>query len=228
MIEAEQLPLGAGEDAWRELSATLRPFLAKRLRNPADVEDVLQEVFVRIHRGLPSLRDEERFGPWVYRLARNAIADHQRASARHPWVPDGTAPEQPNDVGTNDDDADDGAVARDVAPYAALLVLFLPSPYREALTLTEIEGLSQREAAERLGISVSGLKSRVQRGRRKVRDLLEACCHVAVDARRRIVACEPRAVVHLPDDCCAPSDSCACATEDASDPATRESGREVA
>jgi len=68
----------------------------------------------------------------------------------------------------------------------------LPSPYREAITLTELEGRTQREAAQMLGISLSGMKSRVQRGRAKLRGMLEACCKVAVDARGKVIACEPR------------------------------------
>ena len=71
--------------AWRTLEAKLRPFVARRVRE-ADVDDVVQEIFLRIQRGLPSLRDEQRFGPWVYRLARSAIVDHARVVARHQQV----------------------------------------------------------------------------------------------------------------------------------------------
>jgi RNA polymerase sigma-70 factor (ECF subfamily) len=59
----------------------------------------------------------------------------------------------------------------------------LPEPYSQALILTEYEGLSQKEMAERLGISFSGAKSRVQRARRKLRDLLLQCCHFELDRR---------------------------------------------
>jgi RNA polymerase sigma-70 factor (ECF subfamily) len=97
---------------------------------------------------------------------------------------------------------DDGAVAREVAQYLAFFVAALPSPYREAITLTELEGRTQREAAEILGISLSGMKSRVQRGRAKLRAMLEACCEVAVDARGKVVACEPRSPGSKPKGCC--------------------------
>lgn len=81
--------------AWRALEAKLRPFVAKRVRE-ADVDDVVQEVFLRIQRGLSSLRDDQRFGPWVYQIARSAIVDHARVDARHPQArtepPDGRHP----------------------------------------------------------------------------------------------------------------------------------------
>jgi len=183
--------------AWRALEAKLRPFIAKRARE-ADVDDLVQDVFLRIQRGLPSLRDDRRFGPWVYQIARSAIGDHARDTARHPLAR--TEPAEPSH---HPDEDDDGVVEREVAMHAAWFVSMLPSPYREALTLTELEGLTQKEAAEMLGISLSGMKSRVQRGREKLRTALQDCCHIALDARRRVVGCEPRTDGQLPTGCCA-------------------------
>lgn len=188
----------AARGGWRDLQAKLRPFIARRVRSEADVDDVVQDVFLRMQRGLAGLRDEERFGPWVYQVARSAIADHQRALARH-RVADAPAAEEP----APELEADDDRVAEELASYIAPFVAMLPTPYREALTLTELEGLTQKQAADMLGISLSGMKSRVQRGRRELRRALEDCCHIALDARGRVVACEPRPDGKLPDGCCA-------------------------
>lgn len=192
----------AARGAWRELDAKLRPFIARRLRagvSDPDVDDVVQDVFLRMQRGLAELRDDERFGPWVYQVARSAIADHLRSAARHPWASD----EHLRAEDAAADVADDGSVARELAVYVAPFVSMLPSPYREALTLTELEGMSQKDAAAMLGISVSGMKSRVQRGRTHLREALEDCCHIALDARGRVVSCELRPDGRLPDGCCA-------------------------
>ena len=78
----------------------------------------------------------------------------------------------------------------------------LPSPYREAITLTELEGLTQAEAARMVGISVSGMKSRVQRGRARLREMFEACCEIALDGRGAVMQCEPRPLEHIPDCLC--------------------------
>lgn len=189
----------AARGAWRDLEATLRPFIARRVRVAADVDDVLQDVFLRMQRGLANLRDEERFGPWAYQVARSAIADHLRTVARHP-TSDGAAPaDLPARAPTDDDD---GAIEREVARYVTPFVALLPSPYREALTLTELEGLTQREAAVLLGLSLSGMKSRVQRGRLLLRRALEDCCHIALDVRGRVIGCEPRPDGRLPASCC--------------------------
>jgi RNA polymerase sigma-70 factor (ECF subfamily) len=184
--------------AYRELEARLRPFVARRVSGASEVDDVMQDVFLRMQRSLPGLRDEERFGPWVYKVARSAIAEHRRVRSRHPL-----AIGKPLEAADSGDEEDDGTVARELAAYLAPLVAMLPSPYREALTLTELEGTTQREAAEMMGISVSGMKSRVQRGREKLRQMIEHCCEIALDARGRVVACEPRNDGKRPPECCA-------------------------
>lgn len=189
----------AARGAVRDLEAKLRPYVARRVRAAADVDDVVQEVFVRMQRGISGLRDDERFGAWVYQVARSAIADHRRAAAKHRVVDATGAEEEPVAA----EDADPLAVEEELAGYLAPFVAALPSPYREALTLTELEGLTQKQAAEMLGVSLSGMKSRVQRGRALLRRSLEDCCHIALDARGRVVSCEPRPDGKLPDGCCA-------------------------
>jgi RNA polymerase sigma-70 factor (ECF subfamily) len=186
----------AARGAWRELEAKLRPFVARRVRSDVDVDDIVQDVFLRMQRGLAALRDEERFGPWVYQVARSAIADHQRVAAKHRVVDVDAREEPPLAVD------DDRALEEELASYLAPFVAMLPSPYRDALTLVELEGLTQKQAAEMLGISLSGMKSRVQRGRVLLRKALEDCCHIALDTRGRVMSCEPRPEGRVPDGCC--------------------------
>ena len=189
MIESSvQQELG-DEQGWRTLEASLRPFIASRIEIATAVDDVLQDVFLKIQRGLATLRDSQRFGAWVYQVTRNAIADHQRTTARHP-VTNKARSEKTDDELTQ---LEERNTERELAgACAAAFVRMLPSPYREALTLVEVEGLAQTAAADKLGISVTAMKSRVQRGRKKLRAALEDCCNVALDARRRVVGFEPR------------------------------------
>lgn len=182
--------------AWSDLESRLRPFVARRVRSEVDVDDVVQDILLRMQRGVGGLRDEQRFGPWVYQVARSAVADHQRVAAKHRVVADDAVRDAAADV-----DDDERAVEQALASVVVLFVAALPSPYREALTLTELEGLTQKEAAEMLGISHSGMKSRVQRGRVLLRKSLEDCCTIALDVRGRIVGCEPRPDGRLPAAC---------------------------
>ena len=182
-------------NAWTGLDAKLRPFIARRVRSQDDVEDVLQDVFLRMQRGIAALRDDERMGPWVYQVARSAIAEHHRARARHPLATD----EPPEEAAPAPDEDEESSAEKDLAMYVAAFVAMLPSPYREALTLTELQGLTQREAAEMLGVSLSAMKSRVQRGRQHLREAFDACCEIALDGRGRVMSCEPRPDGRLPD-----------------------------
>jgi RNA polymerase sigma-70 factor (ECF subfamily) len=132
--------------SWADAIDRLRPFVARRVP-AADVDDVVQDVLVRAHRGVGALRDDRALGPWLYAIARTAIADRGRARARadRAWQPPANDPED--------------AVEARLAGVIAIFVAQLPSPYREAITLVD----------------------------------LEACCAIALDARNRPIACEPRA-----------------------------------
>src|SRR6185436_1327127 len=146
--------------------------------------------------GLATLADGERFGAWVYRIAASAIADNLRARVRHP-----IATAEKTDGATGSEAEPDENLEGELAECVALFVARLPSPYREAITLTELEGLAQKDAAEMLGVSVSGMKSRVQRGRERIRRMFEECCEISVDCRGHVTDCSPRNLDEVPADC---------------------------
>ncbi|MGH2961003.1 MAG: sigma-70 family RNA polymerase sigma factor [Solirubrobacterales bacterium] len=183
------------EAVWRELHDRLLGFIARRVRTPEDAEDILQEVMLRIHRHSGDLEHADRVAGWVYRIASNAIADHHRKPARRE-LPSG------NGVDVPDPDGESAAIMStepgpaelrsQLAQCLAPLVERLPAIYRQALDLTEFEGLTQNEAAARLDISVSAMKTRVQRARGQLRDLLLDCCHIELDSRRGVTAYRAR------------------------------------
>lgn len=180
---------GAALTIWSELVAPLRAFLAKRVPAEVDVEDVLQDVFLRIHQKLPELQDHGRVDAWVFQITRNALADtlrkKQRARAAFGTPADEVAVDEVAVVAeqTNDGSAIEVEFIRCLAP----MVTRLEEPYRQAIELTDLGGLTQAEAAARLGISVSGMKSRVQRGRDQLRALFVRCCVVEFDRRGGLV-----------------------------------------
>lgn len=167
--------------AWDLLADRIGAYIGRRL--PADeVDDVRQDVLLRIFQGAPRLNDEARFGPWVYSVARNAVIDRLRAKK--------LATTDLDTVNAPADQTDD-----EVQPLLNCVTPFvsrLPSPYREAITLTELSGLTQQQAAEIAGVSLSGMKSRVQRGRRMLKTMFEECCHLTVDGRGKVVEARRR------------------------------------
>jgi RNA polymerase sigma-70 factor, ECF subfamily len=186
MLQTGVLLVNPTPALWQDVSARLRPFLARQVP-PGDVDDVLQDVFVRMQRGLSTIREEERFTSWLFQVARSSVAEHVRARSRHP-LPRDSEVELP--APTEDDDRE---ASRSLSACVSLFVARLPSPYREAVTLVELEGLTTREAAEMVGISVSGMKSRVQRGRAQLREMFDRCCEIAIDARGKVTEYAPRA-----------------------------------
>jgi RNA polymerase sigma-70 factor, ECF subfamily len=188
------------EPPWEELHQNLSGFIGRRVRNPADVEDLVQRVLLQIHRGLGSLRDSRRLHAWVYRTARNTIVDYYRSPAHQREAPAGDAQDLEDRTGADVLFAhtDDGALA-ELANCLTPLLRQLPAPYLEALTLTDLNGVNQADAARRTGVSVSGMKSRVQRGRKQLKAILEACCRIDLDRRGGVMGFEARG-----------RDACAC------------------
>ncbi|MFQ5511795.1 MAG: RNA polymerase sigma factor SigZ [Candidatus Krumholzibacteriia bacterium] len=171
------------ENIWRQYHDGLRRFIESRVGDSTESDDILQEVFLRIHSRIDTLRDDRKVGSWIYRITRNAIVDYYRSRKETAEVPDSmTAPE-----------ADPTERTRgEIQSWLVPMILTLPEPYREALRLSEIEGLAQKELAKRQGISLSGAKSRVQRGRAMLKQTLVDCCRFEFDHRGRVVDWEKK------------------------------------
>jgi RNA polymerase sigma-70 factor, ECF subfamily len=128
-------------------------------------------------------------GGWIHQIARNAIIDHYRRAPVRRERPAGMDP-VPDDAPAPETVVADprDELARCLAP----LLERLPDRYRQAVALTELDGLTQAEAAVRLGLSTSGMKSRVQRARVQLRDLLADCCEIELDTRGGVTSYRPR------------------------------------
>ena len=171
---------------WKEFHRPLGAFLARRVRRAADVDDVLQEVFVRIHKRIDTLEQEERITAWIFQIARNALVDYERVRATRSDAP---APDGP-EVEPVAPESEERPL--DLSGCLRPMIGALPEPYQEAIRLTELDGLTQAEAADRAGVSLSGMKSRIQRGRERLKKMLLACCHVELDARGGVMDYQSR------------------------------------
>lgn len=158
---------------WSAFSGRLRGFIAKRVRE-ADVDDVLQDVFAKIHAGLGGVRDDEKLEAWLFQVARRAVVDHHRV--RRPGA-------LPDDVPEKSEAEDLDAV---VASWLAPMMSSLPEEDREALRLRP------QELAATRGLSPSGAKSRVQRARLRLKEELLDCCHIEMDRRGHAIDVAPK------------------------------------
>ncbi len=177
---------------WDQVRDALRAFIARRVANEAEAEDLLQEVFLRVHRQMGTLQDPDRVVPWVFQITRNAVVDYYRAPARHREVPAGLAADLEPLQGSDVERADGERLGAELAGCLRPMLHLLSPQYREAVTLVELEGLTQQEAARRMGLSLSGMKSRVQRGRRQLKQLLDDCCLIQLDRRGGVADYESR------------------------------------
>ncbi|GKS58566.1 RNA polymerase sigma factor SigZ [Nitrospira sp.] len=179
---------------WRHVHDKLRAFIAARVGGGSETDDILQEVFVRVHRSLGQLREPERLVSWVFQITRTVIADYYRAPTRRE-LPVGLAEELDTQPTFHDGDTarpEDVAAETELSGCLRPMIEQLAPEYREALLLVDLEGVTQRDAAERLGLSVPGMKSRVQRGRRQLRQLLDECCLIELDGRKGVLDFEHR------------------------------------
>lgn len=166
------------------LRADVRRFIARRVE-PGALDDLLQEVFLKVHESAGELRDLDRLAPWLFRIARNVVIDHlrKRRIRTHASLEDADEPAAPEP---------ESNFNQEMAAWFRPMMDLLPEEYRVALELTEIEGLTQRELAERCGLSLSGAKSRVQRAKQLLEGVVRACCDFEVDVHGNFVSCRPR------------------------------------
>lgn len=187
------------EEVWETFRSRLYGYVRARSRSAADAEDIVQDVFVKVHQRIGTLNDDTRLASWLYRVTHNTIVDYYRKRRATP-VPN--PPERPacyDDEGPTPEQL--------LAPFLGELLDGLPRPYREALQLTELEGLTQQEMGCRLGLSTSGAKSRVQRGRAMLREKLIDCCDIDLDTRGHVIEFSSHGSDPWPEQCqCDPSD----------------------
>lgn len=163
------------EEIWETYGKRLRRYLASRASNPADVDDVMQEVLLRSHERIVSIRDLSQLRSWLFRVARNALVDQERRvnSRKEVSSVDETleAAEPP---------AVPGAHQVDLADCVRPFLGRLDERDRLMLDLVDLQGRSQRAVAAEMELPYSTVKSRIQRARDRLAAELSSCCTVQV------------------------------------------------
>jgi RNA polymerase sigma-70 factor, ECF subfamily len=166
---------------WTNIHEDLKAFVYRKVKNKALAEDIVHDVFLKVHAKANQLKDASKISSWIYQITRHAVTDYYRTQSKTI---------SPVDLDWEDDTQDFNDC---VAFCLNQLVKTLPDKYRQALELTEIENLSQLQLADRLGISYSGAKSRVQRGRQMLKEKLHALYTIKTDPYGNVMVCEDKA-----------------------------------
>ena len=180
------------EQLWNEFSSGLKLFILSKVGNESDASDILQETFLKIHAHIHTLKDQSRLKPWIYQIARNGITDYFRSIGRNRKT--GEIPEELSLLSSSDQIMD-----KAIGDMIGMMEELSPE-FCEALCLTEIEGMSQKEYAAMKGLSYSGAKSRVQRAKVTLKDMLLKCCHYQFDRYGTVID------IHTKYCCCCPAE----------------------
>ena len=182
------------DQLWRRFSSDLRAFIARRVSRPEDADDILSIVFLRMAKSLDNLREQDRLLGWMYAITRNAITDYYRSAPHRRELAVDSVPDNRPD---GEPDADETA-EKELASCLVPMLSGLPAEQAAAVRMVDLDARTNAAAASEVGISVSGMKSRVQRGRAALQAQLHACCQISQDRTGHVHDYQPR------------SGSCAC------------------
>ena len=166
------------EIIWQEYRALLKGYLASKVANPDDAEDLLQNILIKVHKNLPNLTDNAKIKPWLMQITKNTIIDFYRWQGK-------TRELTVEDLWYEDADITENELSACIQPF----INCLPDKYKDVLTEVDIQGRTQKDFANDHNLAYSTLKSRVQTGRNKLKSLFEQCCEFELDGRGNAIGC---------------------------------------
>ncbi|WPP48029.1 RNA polymerase sigma factor SigZ [Catalinimonas niigatensis] len=157
---------------FQQYEQELLGFINKRLKDKHQSEDVLNDVLMKIYRHCEKLPKVRNNRAWLYQITRNALYDYFRENQRSISLEDSQieAEDQPEQE-----------LYQSLAPLLPTMIRMLPAKYAVPLQMSDIEEIPQQQIADKLGLSLSGAKSRIQRGREKLRALFFECLYLELD-----------------------------------------------
>ncbi|MBK3519697.1 sigma-70 family RNA polymerase sigma factor [Carboxylicivirga marina] len=181
------------------LYKSLYIFIKNRINNNADAQDITQDVFLKLSSS--NTEEVKNLKSWMFTVAKNSIIDYYRKNNYHY-----NSEELPY---TEDNDNNTVAV-EELSTCMLTFINQLPADYKELMLLSEINNMPQKEIAEQLGINYATVRSKVQRGRDKLKKLFTDCCNIEQDARNSIIDYEEKtnSCQSDPYDCSDKNDKC--------------------
>lgn len=171
---------------WNNFGTQLHALICHKTKHQDHCNDILQEVYIKMIENIDKVEKAANIKSYLLKMADNAVTDHYRRKANK------TKSNYSEDILIADE-----AEKRDASLQLAdcclrPMIESLEPIYREALILTELEGLSHKEFAEKIGISYTNAKSRVQRARQKLNTVILNCCSYEFDKYGNIISGEKK------------------------------------
>lgn len=170
------------EIIWLRYQKDIKRFIMSKIKDKDLTNDIMQDVFIKLHSKISTLKNQEKVKTWLFQITRNTINDHFRKQKFSVDILKTDIPEETERKSLN----------KQFLNCVHPLINKLPGKYREVLTKVELQNCSQLKLARELNISYSALKSRVQRGREILKNYFKECCNISADKYGNIISSEKR------------------------------------
>lgn len=173
------------KDIWNDFRSELYRYINSKVKNEYDAEDILQDIFVKIHKNIDTVEDTSKLKPWIFKITKNTIIDYYRKN-KNPIV----------DIEKLEDEFQEGKESdnmnEEISKCLEIMVTELPEKYQKAIELHDIKGMKYKDISEKLDVSISCSKMREQRAKEKLKNILFECCDFELDAFGNVINYEQR------------------------------------
>jgi RNA polymerase sigma-70 factor (ECF subfamily) len=183
---------------YKQFHSDLYSYIKSKVRSTEDAEDILQNVFIKIASGIDSLSEDLKIRNWLFTITRNTIIDYYRINASKKKI--AVTEEIAEDIPESDDVDSTKGLDRCMGTMIGLL----PDEYRDVIIESEIKGVKQKDLADRYGIAYPSMRSKVQRGRERLKQLFYNCCQISTDVRGNIMDAQGKGNCGGPCNPCSP------------------------
>lgn len=181
---------------YKQFHSDLLGYVKSKIRSREDAEDILQNVFIKISANLDKLTEDVKLKSWIFTITRNAIIDYYRVNATKKKVA------VPEEIDENIFESDDPDPTKGLDQCMNSMISLLPEEYRDIIIDSEIKGIRQKDLADKYEMAYPSMRSRVQRGRERLKQLFYNCCHIETDKQGNILSAQGRT------DCDGPCNPC--------------------
>jgi len=171
------------ENLYNQFGIELHQFIRRKVKDDETAKDILQDIFMKLFDNSTKIPEPKKLRNWVFTISRNAVIDYFRKNKRSIAFPGDW-----HEINVQSVEHEESEFSKCFMPF----IQELPAEERDLLTRVDIQGEKQKALADQMNISYSGLKSRVQRSREKVKRLFEECCQIEYDSAGLPVDCYSR------------------------------------
>lgn len=165
-------------------------FIKSKISNEQDAEDILHDVFIKIVNNIDRVSDKEKLKSWIYSITRNAIIDYYRSNVKYKTT---TIDDTFNNLFTDEEYID---TSKGLECCLTNFIQQLPDDYRNIIIDVELNNIKQKDLTDKYNLAYSSVRSKVQRGREKLKKLLVDCCDIKWDSRGNIIEVDSRSTCH--------------------------------